>query len=329
MRVAEARDIAHSLPTSSAGRRARSRRTSSRCFYASRASAPTKRPCRNLRSSVRRSTSWNAVLPRHARVSTASSRRTPVATRPPVRFPVKPERRISAWIAVSERSRLAPSFDAFGKHSTIRLPSPSSVNRTGCFSENLRVAISFLQLSRYHPETHDEALQEKMRGFHADARRMPALETWRAGRTGYPLVDAGMRATRRDRLDASARARGGRIVFVFRSRYGLARRTRRLGWPARGRFDRRWRPETGSGSPASAPTWRSFRASTIPNVSDGDAIRPASTFGAGFRELRHVPARAWHGSAARFDRNSRCAFSTANAYPAPVRRSRHSGARAS
>jgi deoxyribodipyrimidine photo-lyase len=50
----------------------------------------------------------------------------------------------------------------------------------------------FLQLSWFHPRTRDEPLQEKMRGF-AWADAHPALEAWRTGTTGYPLVDAGIR----------------------------------------------------------------------------------------------------------------------------------------
>jgi deoxyribodipyrimidine photo-lyase len=54
----------------------------------------------------------------------------------------------------------------------------------------------FLQLSWFHPRTHDEPLQEKMRGF-TWARSHPQLDAWRAGRTGYPLVDAGLRQLQR------------------------------------------------------------------------------------------------------------------------------------
>jgi len=50
----------------------------------------------------------------------------------------------------------------------------------------------FLQLSWYNPQTDREPLQEKMRDF-PFARSHPALDAWRAGRTGYPLVDAGIR----------------------------------------------------------------------------------------------------------------------------------------
>jgi deoxyribodipyrimidine photo-lyase len=50
----------------------------------------------------------------------------------------------------------------------------------------------FLQLAWFHPETYDEPLQEKMRGF-AFARSHPALDAWRGGKTGFPLVDAAIR----------------------------------------------------------------------------------------------------------------------------------------
>ncbi|MGC1379971.1 MAG: deoxyribodipyrimidine photo-lyase [Candidatus Baltobacteraceae bacterium] len=53
----------------------------------------------------------------------------------------------------------------------------------------------FLQLSWFYPRTQDEALQEKMRGFQW-RRTHDALERWRSGETGYPLVDAGIRQLR-------------------------------------------------------------------------------------------------------------------------------------
>ncbi|HXO16893.1 MAG TPA: deoxyribodipyrimidine photo-lyase [Candidatus Dormibacteraeota bacterium] len=53
----------------------------------------------------------------------------------------------------------------------------------------------FLQLSWFAPWTHDEPLQEKMRGFTWESAH-PALEAWRSGMTGFPLVDAGIRQLR-------------------------------------------------------------------------------------------------------------------------------------
>lgn len=53
----------------------------------------------------------------------------------------------------------------------------------------------FLQLSWFHPETEKVALQEKMRDFRF-AKTHPALDAWREGTTGFPLVDAGIRQLR-------------------------------------------------------------------------------------------------------------------------------------
>lgn len=53
----------------------------------------------------------------------------------------------------------------------------------------------FFQLAWFHPETGAQALQEKMRDFQW-AQTHPALEAWREGATGYPLVDAGVRQLR-------------------------------------------------------------------------------------------------------------------------------------
>lgn len=50
----------------------------------------------------------------------------------------------------------------------------------------------FLQLAWFYPATHDEPLQEKMRGFAWGASH-PLLDAWRVGKTGYPFVDAGIR----------------------------------------------------------------------------------------------------------------------------------------
>ncbi|MBV8117615.1 MAG: FAD-binding domain-containing protein [Candidatus Eremiobacteraeota bacterium] len=53
----------------------------------------------------------------------------------------------------------------------------------------------FLQLAWFHPHSEREPLQEKMRGFRF-ARTHAGLDAWRAGATGFPLVDAGMRQLR-------------------------------------------------------------------------------------------------------------------------------------
>jgi deoxyribodipyrimidine photo-lyase len=53
----------------------------------------------------------------------------------------------------------------------------------------------FLQLAWFFESHPDEPLQPKMRHF-PFVERHPALDAWREGRTGYPLVDAGIRQLR-------------------------------------------------------------------------------------------------------------------------------------
>ena len=60
------------------------------------------------------------------------------------------------------------------------------------FLRSIALRDFFLQLSWYHPQTESEPLQEKMRDF-PFAKSHPALDAWRSGRTGYPLIDAGIR----------------------------------------------------------------------------------------------------------------------------------------
>ena len=60
------------------------------------------------------------------------------------------------------------------------------------FLRSLALRDFFLQLAWFHPETQQMALQERMRDFEF-AQTHPALDAWCEGKTGYPLVDAGMR----------------------------------------------------------------------------------------------------------------------------------------
>lgn len=60
------------------------------------------------------------------------------------------------------------------------------------FVRSLALRDFFMQLGYFHPETDEEPLQERLRGFEF-ASDHPALEAWRTGRTGFPLVDAGIR----------------------------------------------------------------------------------------------------------------------------------------
>jgi deoxyribodipyrimidine photo-lyase len=84
-------------------------------------------------------------------------------------------------IARAVRERLGDPFSLSEERLSLRL-----------FLRALAHRDFFLQLSWFHPQTRNEPLQEKMRGFTWE-RSHPALDAWRAGTTGYPLVDAGIR----------------------------------------------------------------------------------------------------------------------------------------
>ena len=60
------------------------------------------------------------------------------------------------------------------------------------FLRSIAMRDFFLQVSWYEPQTEDETLQEKMRGF-TFASSHPLLDAWRNGKTGFPLIDAGIR----------------------------------------------------------------------------------------------------------------------------------------
>ena len=60
------------------------------------------------------------------------------------------------------------------------------------FLRSIALRDFFLQLAWFHPRTDEEPLQEKMSGF-TFARTHEALDRWRGGKTGFPLVDAGIR----------------------------------------------------------------------------------------------------------------------------------------
>ncbi len=170
----------------------------------------------------------------------------------------------------------------------------------------------FLQLSWFHPETQNEALQEKMRGF-LWASTHPALTRWAEGRTGYPLVDAGIRQLQQTGWMHPLRSRGCGFVAVLRSRRRLARGPRE--WERLlVEDDPAWRRGTGSGLRRSAPTWRSTPASIIRSGKGGAAIPPEPTCAAGSRSCARCRRR--HGTAALTRRrNSRSRSSAAMRTP--------------
>lgn len=60
------------------------------------------------------------------------------------------------------------------------------------FLRSLAMRDFFLQLGYFHAHADETPLQERMRAFNF-ARSHAGLDAWRGGKTGYPLVDAGIR----------------------------------------------------------------------------------------------------------------------------------------
>lgn len=173
----------------------------------------------------------------------------------------------------------------------------------------------FLQLSRHHPQTHHETLQEKMRGFPArdgDA----GVERWSAGRTGFPLVDAGMRE-----LEATGwmhpHVRAVAASFLC---FDLG-----ADWRA-GR--RCWDALLVEDSPALATgNWQWIAGvgadmAQFPRIYNPERQRrrcdPAGEYVRRWiPELRHVPAQAWYG-AQRDSEQIALPLFDGNPYPAPM-----------
>jgi deoxyribodipyrimidine photo-lyase len=108
--------------------------------------------------------------------------------------------------AAGETSRLAAalSFGTLAAREVVRATCARAVDpfllveeRTSLklYLRSLAQRDFFLQLGWYHESETDEPLQAKMRGF-AFARAHRDLDAWRSGRTGFPLVDAGIRELR-------------------------------------------------------------------------------------------------------------------------------------
>ena len=173
----------------------------------------------------------------------------------------------------------------------------------------------FLQLSWHHPKTHDEALQEKMRGFNAE-RNDDAVEAWCAGRTGYPLIDAGMR-----QLEATGwmhpQVRAVVASFLCFD-LGVDWRIGRAHWnglliedgPALATGNWQWIAGVGADM------------AQFPRIYNPERQRrrcdPAGEYVRRWiPELRHVPAQSWYGTQRDSDQIALPLFDE-NPYPAPI-----------
>jgi deoxyribodipyrimidine photo-lyase len=173
----------------------------------------------------------------------------------------------------------------------------------------------FLQLSWFFPGASEQPLQEKMQGF-ALAQDHPALDAWRAGKTGYPFVDAGIRQLHQTGwMHPHVRAVAASLLCFDLS---VDWRVGRDEW-------NRWLVED---DPAVATgNWQWIAGvgadmAQFPRIYNPQRQRrrydPDGTYARRWiPELRHIPREAWHGrtddspqlSLALFDRD---------AYPHPV-----------
>ncbi len=173
----------------------------------------------------------------------------------------------------------------------------------------------FLQLSWYHPETDRDTLQEKMRGF-SFARTHRALDAWRGGNTGFPLVDAGIRQLH----DTGAMHPHARAVAASFLAFDLG-----VDWRV-GRDE--WERWTVEDDPALATgNWQWIAGvgadmAQYPRIYNPERQRkrydPNGTYVRRWvRELESVPMAVWNGGRLD-DTQLPLALFPADAYPAPV-----------
>ncbi|MDB5040909.1 MAG: hypothetical protein JWN27_1635 [Candidatus Eremiobacteraeota bacterium] len=105
--------------------------------------------------------------------------------------------------ALGETSRLSAdlSFGTIGAREVVRATCERAADPFLLVEERASLTLYlralaqrdfFLQLAWYNESLAEEPLQAKMRGF-AFARTHPQIDAWREGRTGFPLIDAGIR----------------------------------------------------------------------------------------------------------------------------------------
>lgn len=173
----------------------------------------------------------------------------------------------------------------------------------------------FLQLAWFHPETSAVELQEKMRGFEPAGDR-EGLEAWRAGRTGFPLVDAGVRQLHETGwMHPHARAVAASFLCFD---LGVDWRVGRDEWDRRLVEDE---PALATGN------WQWIAGvgadmAQFPRVYNPDRQRrrfdPDGRYCRRWiTELRHVPAAAWHGHASDTSQLALALFD-GESYPQPI-----------
>jgi deoxyribodipyrimidine photo-lyase len=105
------------------------------------------------------------------------------------------------WMSQTSRLSADLSFGTIAARSVVRElrrrlddPSLRPADRAGirAFLRSLARRDFFLQLAHFFPESRSIALRDRMRTF-PFVRTSAGFERWRAGETGFPLIDAGIR----------------------------------------------------------------------------------------------------------------------------------------
>jgi deoxyribodipyrimidine photo-lyase len=173
----------------------------------------------------------------------------------------------------------------------------------------------FLQLGWFYPRTAREPLQERMIGFTA-ARAHPALDAWLGGKTGFPLVDAGMRQLRETGW-MHPHVRSVAASFLCFD-LGVDWRIGRDVWDA-------WLIEDDPALAAGNWQWVAGVGADMaqyPRIYNPQRQRarydPAGAYVRRWvKELEHVPVAVWHGTRADSPQLALELFD-ARAYPQPV-----------
>jgi deoxyribodipyrimidine photo-lyase len=173
----------------------------------------------------------------------------------------------------------------------------------------------FLQLSWFNPQTADEPLQSKMREFRF-AQSHVALDAWRAGRTGYLLVDAGVRQLHETGwMHPHVRAVAASVLCFD---LGVDWRVGRDEWD-------RWLIE--DDSPLATGNWQWIAGvgadmAQYPRIYNPERQRrrydPSGAYVRRWvKELAHIPVEAWYGRTLDSPQLSLALFDHV-AYPQPV-----------
>ncbi|MBV9028025.1 MAG: deoxyribodipyrimidine photo-lyase, partial [Candidatus Eremiobacteraeota bacterium] len=173
----------------------------------------------------------------------------------------------------------------------------------------------FAQLSWFNPQTAAEPLQAKMQGFPWSDTH-PMLDSWRAGTTGFPLVDAGIRQLHETGwMHPHVRAVAASVLCFD---LGVDWRIGQHEWD-------RWLIEDDDAAATGNWQWIAGVGADMaqfPRIYNPERQRrrfdPDATFVRRWvEELRHVPVEEWRGAVGESQQLALALFAD-RTYPAPI-----------